>query len=393
MTMSVNDHVRWLVGRPTSAQHATALPPLPPGTQPTGDSLFDRLGRGISSSAAAVGAAGVIGGVLAGGVGAVAGAGVVSLVAGSVRAPGTVDGGAQAKTGIRAPEQLRVMTWNLHGGMGGRGSFFASEEDLDRIAEEVRRQQPDVLVLQEVDLSAPRSGYRDVLAGLVRRLNPTSAVSGAGLTRLTGRSQHVAVMTFHDVTVTNARNLVHEDRLGNSAMRRVRGTITDAHKLVDGIRHKHHDDAADAIPAIDVRDTLDTMIHTPAGNDVRVITGHYSGRSASNDGAAASLFPLAATVGAWSGATLLAGDFNVVSSSPDGVRERRVLGAVGLRDAFEAVGIQPGDARRASTQPPETHDIDRIYTSQQVAVSSIATSATAGTASDHVPVIADVVLR
>lgn len=392
MTMSVNEHVRWLVGRPASAQHATMLPALPPGTPTTADSLIDRFGRGVSRSAAAVGASGIIGGVIAGGAGAVAGVGLAGLAVGSIREPGTYATGVTPSTEVHGAEQLRVMTWNLHGGMGGRGAFFASEEDLDRIAEEVRRTNPDVLVLQEVDLSAPRSGYRDVMAGLVRRLQPTSAVSGAGITRITGRSQHVAVMTFHNVSVTNARNLVHEDRVGNSAIRRMRGAGTDARKLVDGIRRKPHDDAADAVPSVEVRDTLDTMIHTPGGNDVRLLTGHYGGRSAGFDVAATSLFPLAAAIGAWSGATILGGDFNVLSSTADGLRERTVLGAVGLRDAFQAVGVAPGDPQRASTQPPETHDIDRIYTSQQIAVRNIAVSQTSGSASDHVPVVADIVL-
>lgn len=41
---------------------------------------------------------------------------------------------------------LRVMTWNIHGGVGPDGRF-----DLDRIAALIARHRPDVLALQEVD--------------------------------------------------------------------------------------------------------------------------------------------------------------------------------------------------------------------------------------------------
>lgn len=44
------------------------------------------------------------------------------------------------------PPTLRVMTWNIHGGVGPDGRF-----DLDRIATLIARHRPDVLALQEVD--------------------------------------------------------------------------------------------------------------------------------------------------------------------------------------------------------------------------------------------------
>lgn len=44
------------------------------------------------------------------------------------------------------PPGLRLMTWNIHGGVGPDGRF-----DLDRIAALIARHRPDVLALQEVD--------------------------------------------------------------------------------------------------------------------------------------------------------------------------------------------------------------------------------------------------
>ena len=42
---------------------------------------------------------------------------------------------------------IRVMTWNIHGGMGPDG-----RHDLERMLALVRRADPDILALQEVDL-------------------------------------------------------------------------------------------------------------------------------------------------------------------------------------------------------------------------------------------------
>jgi endonuclease/exonuclease/phosphatase family metal-dependent hydrolase len=41
---------------------------------------------------------------------------------------------------------VRVMTWNIHSGVGPDGRF-----DLDRVAKTIQRHQPDVVALQEVD--------------------------------------------------------------------------------------------------------------------------------------------------------------------------------------------------------------------------------------------------
>lgn len=50
---------------------------------------------------------------------------------------------------------LRVMTWNIHGGMG-LGTRF----DLDRVCATIKRHEPDVLALQEVDSRRCTAGAR-----------------------------------------------------------------------------------------------------------------------------------------------------------------------------------------------------------------------------------------
>lgn len=62
------------------------------------------------------------------------------------------------------PRTIRVMTWNIHGGMGPDG-----RHDLDRILTLVRNADPDVLALQEID-SRRAPGSEHPLAMLKRVL-------------------------------------------------------------------------------------------------------------------------------------------------------------------------------------------------------------------------------
>jgi endonuclease/exonuclease/phosphatase family metal-dependent hydrolase len=61
--------------------------------------------------------------------------------------------------GARFAPPLRVVTWNIHHG-----------KRLDRVTEWLRAQEPDVVLLQEVDRDARRSGGVDVAAEMARRL-------------------------------------------------------------------------------------------------------------------------------------------------------------------------------------------------------------------------------
>lgn len=65
---------------------------------------------------------------------------------------------------MRTPHTMRVMTWNIHGTLGGNPRF-----DLQRVAELIRRWDPDIVALQEVD-------SRRALAGGV---NPFDYLTGA----------------------------------------------------------------------------------------------------------------------------------------------------------------------------------------------------------------------
>ena len=72
----------------------------------------------------------------------------------------------------RAPgASVRLMTWNIHGALGRNPSF-----DLDRVVGLIRRHDPDIVALQEVDSRRPRgAAARDPFEAL------RDAVGGHGV--------------------------------------------------------------------------------------------------------------------------------------------------------------------------------------------------------------------
>lgn len=60
-------------------------------------------------------------------------------------------------------QTLRVLSWNLHHGVGGDGKL-----DLQRIAKVIKDANPDLVALQEVDKNCKRSGHVDQAAELAR---------------------------------------------------------------------------------------------------------------------------------------------------------------------------------------------------------------------------------
>ena len=60
-----------------------------------------------------------------------------------------------------APLRLRVLTYNIHHGRGADGVI-----DLDRLADIIKRAEPDLVALQEVDVKTRRSGGMDQAARL-----------------------------------------------------------------------------------------------------------------------------------------------------------------------------------------------------------------------------------
>ena len=192
----------------------------------------------IGSKLLRMGGGGIFRGILGGLGGALAGASILTgglaLLRGDTSqhvAPLPVNS-VVASTQVAERERVKVMTFNVHGGMGGPGGYFSTGGELDAIAEVIRREQPDVVLLQEVDHLAGRSNFADTLDEMDKRLDPTSSVGAAATTSIFGRDQHVAIMTFNDFTITDARNIIHQDPRGGGARLRMGATLNLA-KLRD----------------------------------------------------------------------------------------------------------------------------------------------------------------
>ena len=66
----------------------------------------------------------------------------------------------------RQSNQLRILTYNIHKGIGGVDRRY----DIQRIVEVIRHYDPDIALLQEVDHGAPRSRYDRQVRLLSREL-------------------------------------------------------------------------------------------------------------------------------------------------------------------------------------------------------------------------------
>lgn len=70
---------------------------------------------------------------------------------------------------------LKIMTWNLHHGVGEDGKL-----DLERIVKRIAAEKPDLVALQEIDRNCARSGNADQAAEL-GRLTGMEAVYGKAM--------------------------------------------------------------------------------------------------------------------------------------------------------------------------------------------------------------------
>lgn len=87
--------------------------------------------------------------------------------------------------------RFRVLTYNIHKGIGTDGRFAP-----ERIVAILRRYDPDIALLQEVDRGAPRSRMRDVAADLARTLSYDHHVVGLNVTLKKGKYGNATLSRF-----------------------------------------------------------------------------------------------------------------------------------------------------------------------------------------------------
>jgi endonuclease/exonuclease/phosphatase family metal-dependent hydrolase len=97
---------------------------------------------------------------------------------------------------------VRVMTWNIHGGIGPDGHV-----DIDRVVKLIRRHDPDILALQEVDSRRSRYMPENVFEHLAEGLGSHSAEARL-ITAPDGDFGHVLISRWpisrtklHDISV------------------------------------------------------------------------------------------------------------------------------------------------------------------------------------------------
>lgn len=370
--------------------------------------VFDRIGESLRDHAPLAAAAGIAGGLagvlslrhggagrllqslgavggLLAGVGAVTG--VATLLGGNRHTSPPAVAPAPSPS-VKANERVKVMTYNLHGGQGGELKHFSSAQEMDALAKVIAREDPDVLIVQELDRSSVRSNFRNELGELTSKLHPDGAVAAASQTSIIGRQQEVGVMTFNGFTVSNARNLMHQDAKTAGSLHRMKA---NSEMLTDLVRERVGKKPIKRTPESQARNTIDTMVRTPKGTDVRVLSGHYQWPVDGRNFQEEQVSSVAQNLDGWTGATIMGADFNMRSSSPLVQKEIAALASAGLSDTFTTAGIGLKDARRGTS--PNGEGIDRIYASHQAAVRDIHVVTDDEWASDHHPVVAELELR
>ncbi len=204
--------------------------------------------------------------------------------------------------------RLRLMTWNIHIGIGLDGRL-----DLARVAAEITAQNPDLVALQEVDAYRPRTGL---------------AVQWRELGRLTGMS------AFHGAYVTS----VHEDapvdagrvparwveQYGTAVLTRLPVTAVEPHLLTyrsEGEGYKEQRGC------LEVETTAFTCLGT-----------HWGLHLEERRGQSADLLRLAERAEAAGRPAVIMGDLNALSVSPEvmPVRQRMLDAGAGAGPTFPA---------------------------------------------------------
>ncbi|WP_018177463.1 endonuclease/exonuclease/phosphatase family protein [Jongsikchunia kroppenstedtii] len=353
-----------------------------------GMGVTTRTGLAPAAIGALVGViVGTIGGAIAGspgagaGYGALAGA-VIGLVWGVwrfARRPRRVERPAPAAI-ARGPQTLKVLEYNVHGGMGGPGEYWATSNDLNRLADEIAKYDPDIVLMQELDRFAFRSNFTDTLAALRRRLNPDGAVMAPSIEKIYGREEGPGILTFHGITIVDSRGLRIPDPFGNNTTRRFRA-IADNYAATASnlLKRKRQWHPFRQPPEYQPRGAADTLVRLPDGTEIRVISGHFSSPRPGADEQRRQIDAIAETVGSWDGPTILGADFNVRDGSPEFAREHEVFAAVGLQESTAGA-------------PPNS---DRVYASRHFTAANpqkLVAPEGVAPASDHSPVLVELTM-
>jgi endonuclease/exonuclease/phosphatase family metal-dependent hydrolase len=273
------------------------------------------------------------------------------------------------------PRPLRAMTYNIHHGTGNddctpppvtRPPSTECAFDLDRIAQVIREQAPDVVALQEVDRFWGRSGTIDHPALLAEALGMYPCY-GANLNH--NPDSHAAVPHQYGTLILSKFDILE-----------CRNTFLPSTRP-----------ATDTTPAVnrEQRGLLETLLNV-RGVPLRFYNTHYEHTSQFADVRTAQINATIELIGAFEEDTILAGDLNAQPTAP----EMQPLFAV-FRDTWVIANPgAPGYTITASPTAEPTRRIDYLLLSPQVSVAGAAVPISPLTrfAADHYPVVADLSL-
>lgn len=225
------------------------------------------------------------------------------------------------------PSAVRVMTWNIHGGLGPDG-----RHDLDRMLTLVRRADPDVLALQEIDSRRVPGGEHPI--AMLKRVLGHHGIAAAAITTPDGDYGQVLLS---------------------------RWPMTDTHV---------HDIS---VPGREPRRAITAVVNAPAGN-VFVGATHLGLRFTERHRQCRQLSSLA-TLSTLT--TVMMGDFNdwMWPGSVQNVLARKLPGRTPHRTFPAAFPLLK---------------LDRIYCRPAAALLCSRVDPEARAISDHLPVIADI---
>ena len=275
---------------------------------------------------------------------------------------------------------MRVATWNIRAAIGPGEPFPAgwwrhvTDERFGRICALIRGLDADVVALQEVAFYDVHGEVHD---------------QPLDLGRLTDRHVRYGAVHAYPLIDPESGRAIGTATWGNVLLTRepIRDGFTIG--LPVGADDDHVEPEGSGLPLAGIpfadapygtrepRCAVGGAVARDSGVEATVISTHlaYAG-SAQRALQAEALVELAGDDGR---SLILLGDLNAAIDAP----ELRSLAAA-LTDAFAAVGIAPGDARRQSCGP---QPIDHIF-ARGFSVDDCRVVTEAGDASDHLPVVA-----
>ena len=242
----------------------------------------------------------------------------------------------------RQPSQatLRVMTYNIHHGEG-----LDKRVDLQRIADLIKREQADIVALQEVDKGVQRTARRDLPAELAA-LTGLACVFSNNYHFQGGEYGNAVLTRFPIKRWTNA----HYKMLRPGEQRGILQVVLDVHgrELVFMATHIDYrgDDSERLLSAAEIKELIE----------------QYRGR------------PM-----------ILCGDFNDTPTS----RTHQQI-AENFTDAWAAVGT--GDGFTIPAEKPRKR-IDYIWLGKGSSLTPLKVWVPESAASDHLPVVAELRLQ